>query len=716
METLWNLVRSLFRLMLCATPFIFLAIIAGIVAFLIYDSRKKRASRLQTVVTNLSGISLSEFNEVIGLGTDSKYPLTQTIVDVARQLQDLTDGIAAPLQQRTLHRSVKALEAYRQQAAFGELNNIELTRLREEHLQKFDSLINATNALTDAAEKGETETVRQSLYQVAPLLSEVYHQHTAFQNTLAEAGVQFPLPQPVHNLGLTIEQVAKYMIFVKTTDDVLRRCQPSFGYYCSVQESISWMSQWMIPEWRVNLLNTDSSSPQIALHARVGTGYMLAFQGSIASYEKDYPVSEILKSFNHSQRQKIAQTAMLFTDRIASDEYLECGDHITTLLDDLSAVVEELPAHIANGLSSAWTEITASLSETQADVLDSGKATFLAKYIVYTRMLQLVRSGLVNISYASLNAWADFWTAPEFLIDSVINMRDPGVTVLLESAKTEDRYPDYIRDKYKLYPVFRSDIRHFEMNAPIAELVKELQPAQVDLILDLAVRLVELLDPYSSKLLEMDSRNALSEILASSDLRLALPTKDIGVRGIAMLDMGLATRWQAVQLCKVIMCIFVNQAIMRKAITIPGLSSDSKSCARWSAQWLRPHWEMVLSEEIVHQNTADIVIKLYPIHELTRSNEAVYFSGQFLKFVNEFPSAIENEIQRLDPNEVIPDAARWAILHYGNAVDFSMDQDIEHLIGLVAIEPEDQFLTEKTKFNDHVLLALLDKGGLVGNF
>lgn len=714
METLWNLVGSLFRLMLCATPFIFLAIIAGIVAFLIYDSRKKRASRLQTVLTNLSGISLPELREVISLGTESKYPLTQTIVDVARQLQDLTNGIATPLQQRTLHRSVKALEIYRQQATFGQLNDIMLTNLREEHLREIGSLIDVTSGLINAAEKGETETVRQSLGQVVPLLSQVHHQYVAFQHSLAEAGVQFPLPQPVNNLTLTTEQVAKYGLFAKVTQDELRRCT-GIGHYSSVQQAISWMSRWMMPEWRVELLNTDSSNPQIALHARTGAGYVLAFQGSIASYEKDYPVSEIIKSHSQSQRQKIAQTALLFKDRIASsDDYLDCRDHVNTFLDDLSAVEKEIQEHVANGMSRAWSEVVASLSKTDADGLDSQRAIFLAKYIVFARMLQLVRAGLANISYASLDAWALFWTSPEFNIYG--RSPDSGVTVLHENPKGKDRYPVYIKEKYKLYPVFRSDIRHFEMNAPIAELVKKLQPAQLDGILELAFRLVELLNPYSGKLLEMDQRNALSEILPSSDLKLALPTENIGSWGIAMLDMGLATRWQAVQLCKVVFCVFLNQAIMRKAITIPGLSNDSKLCARWSAQWLKPHWEMVLSEEVVHQHNADAVIELYPIHELTHGREAVYFSGQFQKFLSEFPSAIENEFQRLDPNEVIPDAVRWAILHYGKVGDFSMDQDFENLTGLVHIEPDDQFLAEKVKFNDHVLLALLDEGGLVANF
>jgi len=83
MDTLRNLFGTLFTFLLCATPFLLLIVVAGGVAFLVYDSRKKRAIRLQNALHEMFGLPLPEIDQVLEAGINAEAPLTQVLLDGA---------------------------------------------------------------------------------------------------------------------------------------------------------------------------------------------------------------------------------------------------------------------------------------------------------------------------------------------------------------------------------------------------------------------------------------------------------------------------------------------------------------------------------------------------------------------------------------------------------------------------------------------------------
>jgi len=197
MDTFRDFFNMLLSLLLCVSPFILLIIVGGIIAFFVYHTRKRRTEKLQAALDGISGVSLPEIKTVIEAGPDSSAPLTRTLVDGAQLLQRLTTGDAIPLEKRALNQFIQALRSYKQRAAFGKLPEAELTKFRQDDLQRTESLITAMTLLVNAAENGDAESLHQHLRDVNLMLVEAYEKHIDFHRKLAEEGVQFPLPQPV---------------------------------------------------------------------------------------------------------------------------------------------------------------------------------------------------------------------------------------------------------------------------------------------------------------------------------------------------------------------------------------------------------------------------------------------------------------------------------------------------------------------------------------
>lgn len=196
METLQDIFGALLTLLLCASPFIAIVVVGGVIALLVYLTKKQRAEKLQAVVDEVSDVSLPKIHEVIESGADSSAPLTRTLVDGAQLIQRLTTGDIAPLEKRRLTQFAQSLRSYEQRAAFGELPEDQLDIMREEDLRRIESLASSTTQLIDSAEEGDAESLRQHLREVGLSLPKAYSNHIAFRRELAEAEVQFPLPQP----------------------------------------------------------------------------------------------------------------------------------------------------------------------------------------------------------------------------------------------------------------------------------------------------------------------------------------------------------------------------------------------------------------------------------------------------------------------------------------------------------------------------------------
>lgn len=184
-------------LSICAAPFVLLAVAGGVVAFFMYRSKKQRTERIQMILSEISNISLSGVEAVTQLGPNAIAPLTEVLVDGSRLFQSLIRGDAIPLEKRTLNKFTQSLRDYKQRASYGELPEIELTELRQDDLQRVESLITATTLFVNTAEAGDVKSACQHLQDIDSMFAEVYRKHLDFCQELAEKEVEFPVPQPL---------------------------------------------------------------------------------------------------------------------------------------------------------------------------------------------------------------------------------------------------------------------------------------------------------------------------------------------------------------------------------------------------------------------------------------------------------------------------------------------------------------------------------------
>lgn len=201
MDTPQDFPRTVFMLLLCLSPFIMLLLVGGAVAFYTYYTKKKRAEKLQTVLDGVSGLSLPEIETIIESGQSSSIPLIRTLVSGAQQLHSLTVGDVAPLEKRTLNQFVQILQSYERRAVVGKLPGDELNGLRDDDLQGTRSLAATVSQLVNASEQGDAASVHQYLLDATKMLGKVCDKHIYFRQRLAEAGVQFPVPQPVQTVS-----------------------------------------------------------------------------------------------------------------------------------------------------------------------------------------------------------------------------------------------------------------------------------------------------------------------------------------------------------------------------------------------------------------------------------------------------------------------------------------------------------------------------------
>lgn len=736
MDILEELIKTLFTLLVCFGPFVLLVAVGGLAAFLIYRSRKRRSENLRTALNGISGVTLPGVTEVIECGVDAEAPLSQTLVDTAQQIERLTRADAGPVNSGSMVKSAKTLQVYEQRASFGELPSAGWEKSRQSEIERVRTLARSLETVASAAEKGEVEPLRIRMLEVAAALREAYHGHVTFYHGIAGAGIRFPIPQPVQNLSLSAEHAAKYSLL-----SVAMRMVRS-GHSLSVSQAITRLSEWMLPEWRIELVERATGAPQVELYASIGDDYVLAHRGSIVDFESRYSASTVFDHLSSSERsraearrEQIVDIAeeLLFHDRLdptlgrsqgGGSTDVELATQLSSVSDD-SKVLEQdamrvlegslhefiwrtgqLPAgdYIGSRVNEKWIRAQTGKVETTTDeqpgTVDDGRMLFLAKYLLYARAVQLIRSGQVNVGYYYFDLWAKCWMWPEYDIYPARCRVDPGAVSVYERTSQGEL-------KYK--PLFRAYVPSFELNVPMAMKMGELNDREVSLVLDLALALAKSLDPHSYELLEDDPTESFSQIVSRQGLTLALPPSGVRARGISMVDMCLATNWQTLQFLKILLCIPLSLKFVGDALQSRSTPEDSilESCAHWSSQWLKPHWELVVGKRIDGYLNPDVHVTLHPIGESDLEREGCYFSGKLADFLSE-DSVVIDDCPIVDPNRFLCEVCGIAVDRYGKADSVIEDEGVHYSdLGLVSIGLRDENVEQKARFNDRVLSSLI---------
>jgi len=612
-----------------------------------------------------------------------------------------------------------------------------MEKFRQDELQRIRSLADSVGLLVDTAEADDIEALRHLIHEVASGLCETYYQHITFRHEISKAGVRFPVPKPVSDPRLSVDHAAKYLLLSMAV-----RLARS-GRWLSVQQTIIRASEWIAPEWQVAVFDNPAGAPHIELYARVDNEYVLAFRGSIVSFQSDYPVSAMIDHLRPDERPLVQERwreihealgePLLDGKRSLSPVLREeeelSPEELVTALSTVSEELKEINAsyavflghnitwrtgglfseknigtQIEGTLARAWVELTSSLTEEQMGTLNYGEVVFVAKYLLYARMVQLIRSGEVDIGYYQFDHWATSWMWPEYDLFPVQCGADPGAVYVYEQSSVGE---------LKYSPAFRALIPSFESNVPMAQRMSSFNADQLSLILDMTSEMARSLDQYSGQLLTDDPRSRLSDVVSRQDLVLALPPADVSPRGIEMVDMCLATDWQAVQFCKALLCVMLSLKFIGNAVRSNGVPEDGilEPCAHWNAQWLGPHWEMVIGERITGYAVPDVSITLYSIRESDRSREKAYFSGRFSTLCDE-TSQILKDAKILDPNGFLLDLSRLTADRYGSMSSVIEDEEADYSDSeLMSIQVDDKDLEWKVRFNDRVLLAKIHSVG-----
>lgn len=163
--------------------------------------------------------------------------------------------------------------------------------------------------------------------------------------------------------------------------------------------------------------------------------------------------------------------------------------------------------------------------------------------------------------------------------------------------------------------------------------------------------------------------------------------------------MEAVTKWQMMQMCKIIMCVSLSNEIMFRNRHVEGLIGNFDECAEWSSQWLRPHWELVIKKRVkTHFFIPDAQFELYPLHEDSGNRGRIYYAGNFHKFVDA-SSPVLKDAQQLDPSGIVALLAYHAIHEYGKT--------------LATIALNDAACDQKIEANDHYLEQMLERPDLL---
>ena len=196
MESLQDLFTSILNIVLCLSPFVILALFVGGAVLFTSQRKKQRTERLRTAVGEIGSDALSGIDAVTEGGDSDNCPLVAALLDGARLLRRLSQGDAAPLEQRGIQAIVRRLQTYRQRASYGTLPSVALAQERHADLARIDRLTGALTRLWQHAEQGNSREVASQFREADGAIAEVYTRHIEFHARVSAEGIEFPIPQP----------------------------------------------------------------------------------------------------------------------------------------------------------------------------------------------------------------------------------------------------------------------------------------------------------------------------------------------------------------------------------------------------------------------------------------------------------------------------------------------------------------------------------------
>jgi hypothetical protein len=494
-----------------------------------------------------------------------------------------------------------------------------------------------------------------------------------------------PKRSPLGQLAPSFEQVAKYTRFWYMTR--YSRTGRSFG---SIQGYARWAASWMAPEWRVHMKLDEHQEPSMTIEMQQGSTYRQVYNGDLVQFERELPAAEVGRKLSDSAKARLMERVreMGETIEVQEDDAAHFAFVDRDQLDD-----EAIEAYLNDFFDRALVHAEGAPLEDQ----DITEVRLLAKYLVFAKHVELAYSGRIDVSvWEMIDTIAYSWLMPDYFAQ-ICRDEAGGLLLTDENGAVVKGYVDCFSE-------------NVPFGAKLAKLDASLREQVGDLARDLGIELASLLE----RGLGAERAKRLREVFSKEGVTSVLTSPVPAARGIRFIDMGVATEWQAVLLCKGVLCTLLSNKLLSGEISIEGIERDNRSIARWSAQWLPPHWELVIVRDKMELGlVGDSIVELYPIVQATGERDKLYFQGSYADLVYHAKPII-HDADQLDKNRAIGVTAANLLHSYGRVTDYDINPDTDRVGSTLAVVGMGASAQGRAAYNDAVILASLKKTEEIG--
>ncbi len=367
-----------------------------------------------------------------------------------------------------------------------------------------------------------------------------------------------------------LNQLAKYGVFILGLDSI-REGNRDMG----LRTYMGWVARWMPPDWTFTY-DPIAQTIQFAQPSRAGSD--VVYMARLNEISRDNPMGQALARLSDGDKPRLGE----MMDELASQlgEQLDESEFEAGYRPKMPENDEEAAAfqsQINELLGQSWARVA-------SPSISFEEAKFLAKLALFCSLERLMARGDLNVGFDTMIEWANNWLLPEGYFYKEYG--DRGAVTLL----------DFTSQAYRRF-FWRGPLANVSASLPLGARFQALDAKSAAIVRALAADLGQVLDmPYGPILDNGPQRNPLDLIVAAE---LTLPTTTERPTGFSMLDTGFAAKFHQVQAVKLLLCVLLsNRAAVQNALNIGDLS-DPRNCAKWSAQWLRPHWELVIRRDRV---------------------------------------------------------------------------------------------------------------------
>lgn len=431
----------------------------------------------------------------------------------------------------------------------------------------------------------------------------------------------------------------------------------------STPHYLNWLNQWLQPEFELDY-SVDSSEMILSLISKGNR--QVIYSGDFRRFPDNDIVNEKIKAFNDQQRRRLVSGIDDFEAAPPERNPIEIA-FLEREVDE--AVLGKLNEFLLNECKSAGID-------------QSHEIKHLIKFLAVSTLLPFVETGKLNLALDTFIHWSTMWLNPD--LGLFILSQDPESIMLLSY------------DQEQTTPVCRTPLFNLYDCLYFAKQFERLSPDSRETVVAVTKKyLTQLPIPPVSHKPEPEARQEY-EALIDATVIIKPPVKLAEKeRGIGMLDTGIAGLWHTIQFVKCLLAMAFINDVKEHKVFLEGVR-DLDACTQWCQQWLRPHWELLVSRN----DGGELEMALFPLQE-TGTREPLYYQGAVSAFNNN-DSPILLDMTKFDYSKRFAEVVQQLRQDYGNA---NLGKDGEVVgEGLIKIELSDPNLQEKVAHNDEYIL------------